>query len=202
MEKNLSCFTQSGQVQQLEFKYMAIDLEEVYICLLVWKGGNSWGILTGLLLNMHKQSNAMKSDSIKDFTELFILSSTQHYLYSIFSSWRSPRHDLALQNLNQPLSQFVCYLPIKYSPVHWYHLPDWKLNDAKRQDWVRVGGGIMFTKYEKQMSQYFQESPAAVEILPLNVNSCQQGGSWNGPRTLKVSLVIEKSPGGTVLYHH
>lgn len=33
----------------------------------------------------------------------------------------------------------------------------------------------MFTMYGKQMSQYFQEPPAAVEILPLNVNSHQQG---------------------------
>lgn len=67
-----------------ELKYMAIDLEEVYICILVQKGGNSCGISTGLLLNMHEQNNAMKSDSIRGFTELFILSSTQHF-YTAFS---------------------------------------------------------------------------------------------------------------------
>lgn len=33
-KKNLYCFRQSGQFQQLELKYMAIDLGEVYICLL------------------------------------------------------------------------------------------------------------------------------------------------------------------------
>lgn len=202
--KNLYCFRQSGQFQQLELKYMAIDLAEVYICLLVWKGGNSCGILTGLLLNIQKQSNAMKSDSIKGFTKLFLLSSAQHYLHSVFFSWRSSSHDLALVNLNQPLFLFVNYPSNTISPVDWYHLLDWKLDDAKKQDWVRAGEGIMFTVYGKQMSQYFREPPAAVEILPLNVNSHQQGNERIklklAKNTLKVSLVMEKSPGGTVLY--
>lgn len=102
------------------------------------------------------------------------------------------------------LCLFVNYPSNTISPVDWYHLLDWKLNDAKKQDWVRAGEAIMFTVYGKQMSQYFREPPAAVEILPLNVNSHQQGNERIklklAKNTLKASLVMEKSPGGTVLY--
>lgn len=166
-----------------ELKYMAIDLEEVYIYLLVHKGGNSCGIFTGLLLNMHEQSYPMKSDSIRGFTEIFLLSSTQHF-YTAFSLPGDLQDMISpFKKLNQPLSQFVNYPSNTISPVHWYHLLDWKLNDEKKQNWVRVGG-IMLTMYGKQMSQYFQEPPAAVEILPLNANSDQQGGGWSWPRIL------------------
>jgi len=53
--------------------------------------------------------------------------------------------------------------------VQLYHSLDWKPNDAKKQDWVRVGEGMIFTMYGKQMSQYFQKPPAVTQMLPLKV---------------------------------
>lgn len=60
----------------------------------------------------------------------------------------------------------------------------------------------MFTKYGKQMSQYFQEPPAAVEILPLNEFPPTGRELKLAKNFVEVSLVVEKSPGGTDLYHH
>lgn len=75
----------------------------------------------------------MKSDSIKDFTELLLLISTQYCLQSIVHSWKSSRHDPVLKHMNQAFLMFVCIATHlnTISPVQLYHLLDWKRNDVK-----------------------------------------------------------------------
>lgn len=74
-----------------------------------------------------EQSNAMKSDSIKDFGELLLLFTTWCYLKSTLHFWRS-RHNAVLKNLNQSLFCLTTCLNT-VSPVQLYHLLDWEPND-------------------------------------------------------------------------
>lgn len=201
--KNISCYRQFGQVQQLELKYMAIDLEEVYICLLVWKGGNSCGILTGLLLNMHEQGNAMKSDSIR-VLQSYLFLVVPNTIYTAFSlpgdllkAWSGLE-----ESESSPFS--VCLLTIHQIPPSTL-IPLARL-EAKSCKKARLGKS-------RRRGNVYKVWKTNEPVFPRV--SCSSGNpstkckfpptgrelKW-AKNTLKVSLVIEKSPSGTGLYHH